>query len=107
MTIDETEIKQSKYAEQLDELRAYPARGSKYIDLKEIVAKNVKNFYDCFQKIVNGFKNGILLPFKKVSTKTDSGDQQPDISDTSKQKTFNDFLRQIEEEQKKYRHEFV
>ena len=27
MTIDEAEIKQNKYAEKLDELRAYPARG--------------------------------------------------------------------------------
>ena len=27
MTIDEAEIKQNKYTEKLDELRAYPARG--------------------------------------------------------------------------------
>ena len=100
MTIDEVEIKQSKFAEQLDKLRAYPARESKYIDLKEFVSINRKNLYDCFQKIVNGFKNGILLLFKIVGTKTDTGDQQPDTSDTYKQKKFNDFLCHIEEEQK-------
>ena len=42
MTIDEAQIKQSKFAERLDKLRAYPARGSKYIDLTESVSKNVK-----------------------------------------------------------------
>ena len=49
----------NKYAEKLDELRAYPARGFKYIDLKESVFKNAKNFYDGWEKTVNGFKNGI------------------------------------------------
>ena len=46
MTIDEAEVKQNKFTEKLDELRAYPARGSRYIDLKESVSKNVKNVYD-------------------------------------------------------------
>ena len=49
----------NKYAEKLDKLRAYPARGFKYIDLKESVFKNAKNFYDGWEKTVNGFKNGI------------------------------------------------
>ena len=46
MTIDGPETKQNKYAEKLNELRRYPARGSKYIGLKESVSKNVKTFYD-------------------------------------------------------------
>ena len=46
MTIDRAEIKQNKYAEKLDGLRAYLARLSKYIDLKESVSKNVKKNYD-------------------------------------------------------------
>ena len=33
MTIDEAEIKQKKFAEQVDELKDYPTRVSKYIDL--------------------------------------------------------------------------
>ena len=44
LTIDKAEIKQNKFAEKLDELRVYPARRSKYIDLKESVFENVKNF---------------------------------------------------------------
>ena len=74
-TIDEAEIKQIKYVETLDELRAYPARGSKYIGLKESVSKNVKKIYDGWEKIVYGFKNAILPLSKKDDMKTDSGDQ--------------------------------
>ena len=100
MTIDDAEIKQNKFAEKTDELRAYPARGSKQIYLKESVSKNTKNFYDGWEKIVYGFKNGILPLSKKVDMKTDSGDQQPNILETPKQTKFNDFLSQIKEEQK-------
>ena len=35
MTIDKTEIKRNEFAKNLDKLTAYPARGSKYTDLKE------------------------------------------------------------------------
>ena len=34
MTIDEAEIKQNEFVGKLHKLRAYPAGGSKYIDLK-------------------------------------------------------------------------
>ena len=37
MTIDKVEIKQNEFSQKIDELRAYPARGSKYIELKESV----------------------------------------------------------------------
>ena len=39
MTIDKAELKQNKIAEKIDDLRAYPARGSKCIDLKESISK--------------------------------------------------------------------
>ena len=100
MTIEETEIKQSEFAEELDKLNAYPGRKSKYIDLKESVFKNIKIFHEVWEKIVCGLKNGILPLSKKVCVKTDSDDQQPNILDISKQKKFNDFLCQIKEEQK-------
>ena len=61
--------------------RAYAARVSKYIDLKESVSNNVKTFDDGWEKIVNRLKNGILTLSKKVGTKTDSGEQQPDVLD--------------------------
>ena len=97
MTIDGAEMKQNKYAEKLDELRPYPARVPKYIDLKESVSKNVDNFYDGSEKIAYGFKNEILPFSKKDDTKTDSANQQLDILDTTEQRGFNDFLSQIKE----------
>ena len=100
MTIDEAEVKQNKFTEKLDELRAYPARGSKYIDLKESVSKNVKNVYDGREKVASGLKNKILSLSKKAVEKTDSDNQQSDILDTPEQQRFNDFLSQIKEEQK-------
>ena len=54
--IEEVETKQNKLAENLDDLRAYPARGSKFIDLKEGAFTNVKNLYDVLKKNVNGLK---------------------------------------------------
>ena len=100
MTIEETEIKQNEFAEELDKLNAYPGRKSKYIDLKESVFKNTKIFHEVWEKIVYGLKNRILPLSKKFCMKTDGGDQQPNILDISKQKKFNDFLFQIKEEQK-------
>ena len=52
------------------------------------------------KKIVYGFRNGTSPLSKKVDMKTDSSDQRPDIFDTFKQTEFNDFLKQIKEEQK-------
>ena len=51
VTIDWAEIKQNEFFKKIDELRAYPARGPKYIDLrkmflktKKILKKFLKNF---------------------------------------------------------------
>ena len=81
-------------------MRAYSARGSKYIDLKESVSKNTKKIYGGWEKTVYEFKNGILPLSKKYDMKADSSDQQPDIPGTSRQTKFIDFLDQIKEEQK-------
>ena len=59
MTIDEAGIKQNEFAEKLDKLRAYPARGSKYIGLNESVSKYVKKNYDGWEKNFYGFRKGI------------------------------------------------
>ena len=52
------------------------------------------------EKNIYGFKNGILPLFKKDDMKTDSGDQKPDILDTSEETKSNDFLKQVKEEQR-------
>ena len=66
MTIDKAEIKQNKFAEKLDELRAYPGRSSKYIDLKESVSKNTKKFYDGGKKLFIGLKMEYYRLLKKM-----------------------------------------
>ena len=83
MTIDEAKIKQNKFAEKLDELRAYPAKSFKCINLKESVSKYVKNIYDGWEKFFNEFKNGILPLSKKDGTKTDSTWLTHDVPETS------------------------
>ena len=72
-------------------MRTYSEKGSKYIDLKESVSKNVKDFYDGWKKIVYGFRNG-TLPLSKIDDmKTENGDQEPECLETTKQKKFNYF----------------
>ena len=46
---------------------------------------------------MHGSKKEVLPPSKKDDMKTDSGVQQPDISDTPKLTKFNDFSKQIKE----------
>ena len=55
-TIYKAKIKQNKYAEKLDKLRVYPARGCKYIDFKESVSNKVKNFMTDGKKLFMGLK---------------------------------------------------
>ena len=56
MSIDKAEIKQEKFAEQIDKLKAYSAKSCKCIDLKESVFKNTKKFYDEWEKLFMGLK---------------------------------------------------
>ena len=67
---------------------------------KNKLLKIKKNIYDGLEKNIYGFKNGILPLFKKDDMKTDSGDQKPDILDTSEETKSNDFLKQVKEEQR-------
>ena len=39
MTIEKAELKQNEIAEKIEDLTAYPARGSKCIDLQESISK--------------------------------------------------------------------
>ena len=54
--IDAAEVKQDEFDKMFDILRAYPARRSEYIDLKESTSKNTKNFHDGWEKLFMGLK---------------------------------------------------
>ena len=58
MTIDEAESKQEEFDEILNVLNNYSARDQKYIEAKNKLLYNVKNFYEVRKKIIKGFKDG-------------------------------------------------
>ena len=93
ITIDKAEIKQNKFAEMLDILRAYPARGFKYIDLKM-----QKVFMMDGKKLFMGLKMEYYHFLKCMIWKMIAMiNNQIDISEQIK---FNDLLEQMKEEQK-------
>ena len=98
-TINEAEIKQNEFAEWLDELKVSQARRSKYIDLKESASKNLKNFTTDGEKLFMDLKIEYYRSLKN-GLKTDSIDQRPNILDTPEQIRSNEFLQQIEKDQK-------
>ena len=60
MAIDEAESKQDEFNAVLDVLSDYTPRDQKYIEAKNKLLENTKNFYEGREKIIKGFKNGIF-----------------------------------------------
>ena len=60
MAIDEAESKQDEFNAVLDVLSDYTPRDEKYIEAKNKLLENTKNFYEGREKIIKGFKNGIF-----------------------------------------------
>ena len=60
MTIHDAEMKQNKYDAKLNALSRYFARNQKYIEAKNKLLDNAKNFYEGTEKIIEGFKKGIF-----------------------------------------------
>ena len=69
MTIDEAEIKQNKFAEKLDELRAYSARSFKRMNLKESISKYVKIFMTDGKNFLMGLKTEYYCFLKRMVLK--------------------------------------
>ena len=66
LTIAEAETKQNEFAVNLDKLRAYRARGSKYIDLKGRVFKNAKKIVTDGPKLFMGLKTEYYHFLKRI-----------------------------------------
>ena len=60
MTIDDAEIKQNEFKAILDILCNYTPKAQKYIEAKNELLNNVKNFFKGREKIIKGFKEGIF-----------------------------------------------
>ena len=60
MTIDDAEMKQDEFNSMLSVLSNYAPKSQKYIEAKNKLLDNAKNFYEGRKKIMEGFKNGIF-----------------------------------------------
>ena len=61
MTINDAEMKQNEFNSIIDALNNYFSRTQKYIEAKNSLLNNAKNFYKGREKIIEGFKQGIFL----------------------------------------------
>ena len=69
MTIDEAEMKQDEFNSVLAVLSNYAPKSKKYIEAKNSLLNNAKNFYERREKIIKSFKDG-TFPLKS-DDKTD------------------------------------
>ena len=61
MTINDAETKQNEFSSIVNTLNNYLPKTQKYIEAKNTLLNNVKNFYDGRKKIIEGFEKGIFL----------------------------------------------
>ena len=74
MAINDAEIRQNEF-DSIVWLNKYISRAKKYIEEKNSLLNNVKNFYKGREKIIEGFKKGIFL------LKSDDDDDDDDEDD--------------------------
>ena len=60
MLIHDAEMKQNEFDIKLNNLSWYSPRNQKYIDAKNKLSDNAKNFYEGRKKVIEGFKKGIF-----------------------------------------------
>ena len=61
MTIADAEMKQNEFDTKLNALSRYFPRNQKYIETKNKLLDNAKNFHEGRKKIIEGIKKGIFL----------------------------------------------
>ena len=59
-TIDEAKIIQEEFNVEINALKNYAPRDNKYVEAKNKLLNNAKNFYEGREKIIEGFKNEIF-----------------------------------------------
>ena len=60
ITIDEAESKQEEFNVVINVLKNYTLRDNKYVEAKNNLLNNAKNFYEGSEKIIEGFKNRVF-----------------------------------------------
>ena len=61
MTINDAKMRQNEFNSIVDALNNYVPKAQKYIEAKNSLLNNVKNFYKGREKIIKGFKEGVFL----------------------------------------------
>ena len=59
-TIDDVERKQDEFSAAIADLKNYAPRDNKYVEAKNKLLNNAKNFYEGREKIIEGFKNRVF-----------------------------------------------
>ena len=85
MTVDDAEMKQDKFDAKLNTLSRYSPRNQKYIEAKNKLLDNAKNFYDGREKIIEGFNDGIF-PLKSDDEFKEQARQEEEIKKHQKRK---------------------
>ena len=60
ITIDEVESRQEQFNVVIVALKNYTRRDNKYVEPKNNLLNNAKNFYEGREKIIEGFKNRVF-----------------------------------------------
>ena len=60
ITIDDIEGKQEEFSVVINALERYAPRDNKYVEAKNKLLNNAKNFYEGREKIIEGFKNKVF-----------------------------------------------
>ena len=87
ITIDDAEMKQDEFNSILDALNNYSPKAQKYIEAKNSLLNNAKNFYEGREKIIKGFKDGIFPlksddEFEEQQTSKKFNKKEPPIKPT-------------------------
>ena len=87
ITIDDAEMKQDEFNSILDALNNYSPKAQKYIEAKNSLLNNAKNFYKGREKIIKGFKDGIFPlksddEFEEQQTSKKFNKKEPPIKPT-------------------------
>ena len=96
MTRDEVEMKQDEFNSVLGALSNYAPKSQKYIEAKNSLLNNARNFHKGREKIIKGFKDGIFPlksddKFEVQQTSKKSNEKEPPNKPT---KTYFDELNE-------------
>ena len=80
--IDDAEANQIQYDTVFYNLNKYSPKNTKYSEAKNDLVKNVENFYEGRNKIIEGFKNNIFLVYyDETQVETSESDEETNIRD--------------------------